>query len=45
MAKQSLGRPKIFHGSAECQSGWLKIATRKPSLSNTRPNSAIAKLG
>ena len=44
-AKQSRGRPKVRQASHECQSGWLKMATRNPSASSTRPNSAMAKLG
>ena len=35
----------VFHGSQLFQSGWLRIATRYPSLSKSRPSSAIAKLG
>ena len=33
MAKNSRGRPNCRHGSQECQSGWLRMATRKPAAS------------
>ena len=36
-AKNNRGRPNVRHASHECQSGWLRIATRKPSLSSSRP--------
>ena len=35
-AKNSRGRPNCRHGSHECQSGWLSMATRKPAASSTR---------
>jgi hypothetical protein len=44
-AKNSRGRPNVRHGSAERQSGWHSMPTRKPAASSVRARIAIAKLG
>ena len=45
MAKNSRGLPNCRHGSHECQSGWLNIATLNPAASRTRCKIAIANEG
>jgi hypothetical protein len=45
MPKNSFGRPRRLKSSADCQSGWLMMPTRKPCASSRRPTSAMPKLG
>jgi len=44
-AKNSFGRPNARQASHDFQSGWLRMATRKPAASSSRPSRAMAKLG
>src|SRR4028119_344944 len=45
MPKNRRGRPNCRQASALRQSGWLRIATRNPAASRTRPRIAIAHAG
>jgi hypothetical protein len=43
--KKSVGAPSARKASAEVQSGWLMMPTRKPWASSSRPTTAMPKLG